>query len=296
MYLFPQSIAAAYPSSEAGLNVRHVLLTRFNLATTGRERALRDDPAWLADRFDLFERYCLPSVASQTDDRFDWMIFFDEHTADWARGRIEQAQRIVPFHAVFTPMFGGDGWGRFTRLLVGPPVLERFIVTSNLDNDDGLAVDYVARIHAAVAASRFAPTPYAINFAQGVVLCGGARYLHRHLSNAFTNLVEADGPAIRTANTIRHMELKRHVPVIQDDGPPAWLQVVHGGNVSNRARGRLLRFLEPDRFPEAVLGPPAHIPLWRLVLENGILSPARTARDAAAQIYRRFRPAHRIAG
>ncbi len=44
----------------------HLILTRFNLATPGRESAIRNRPGWLAERFDLFERICLPSVASQT--------------------------------------------------------------------------------------------------------------------------------------------------------------------------------------------------------------------------------------
>ena len=30
------------------------------------------------------------------------------------------------------------------------------------------------------------------------------------------------------------------MPVVQLDGPPAWLQVVHGSNVSNRVRGRIV--------------------------------------------------------
>jgi len=52
------------------MNYRHVMITRFNvmfrdLAHT-RAAGKGLDAAWLAERFDLFERYCLPSVLAQT--------------------------------------------------------------------------------------------------------------------------------------------------------------------------------------------------------------------------------------
>jgi hypothetical protein len=269
--------------------ISHVILTRFNLATAGREQALRADPTWLARRFELFERFCLPSVAAQSDGDFDWIVLFDDRTEDWARARIAEAQRVFPFHAVFTPMFGAGKWAAFTRMVLGPPQPGRVIVTSNLDNDDGIAVDYTARIKRAVSEARL-ERPYAVNFTHGIVLRDGARYAHRHASSAFTNLVEDDTAALQTCNTINHMEMAAHVPVIQETGPAAWLQVVHDNNVSNRVRGRLLRDSAPGRFPESVIGPSPRITSQRLWMENGLALPARHARDLAVRVYRFVRP------
>ena len=265
--------------------LRHILLTRFNLATPGREARLRARPDWLAGRFELFERYCLPSVAAQTDRDFAWIIFYDDQTEDWARARIAEQQKVVPFHAVFTPMFPGRKWAAFTRLTIGPPQAGRTVVTSNLDSDDGLASDYVARVKRIVAETTL-PRPYAINFENGLILHDGAGYWHRHLHNAFTNLVEDDTPAMRTSNSVDHVVLFDTVPVAQERGPPAWLQVIHGSNVSNKIRGRLLRQIDPRWFPPAVIGARRPVSLPRLLLENGLVLPLRTLRDRAIDLVR----------
>lgn len=88
----------------------HVLMTRFNLATPGRESAIRNRPGWLAQRFDLFERYCLPSVAAQTVRDFKWIIYFDKDTPEDFRARIERLREVFPFTPYFTGLFPGTGW------------------------------------------------------------------------------------------------------------------------------------------------------------------------------------------
>jgi hypothetical protein len=120
---------------------------------------------------------------------------------------------------------------------------------------------------------------------------GKAAYRHRHLHNAFTNLVEADDELFRTTMTIRHMELPQHVSVIQAEGPPAWLQVVHGGNVSNKVRGRRTAPAQhAARFPHGLLDAvAAPTPLEQLA--DAAATPARDLRDTALRLLRRLIPA-----
>ena len=57
----------------------HLIITRFNLNLYARDK--HDAPTrterWLAHRFEVFERYCLPSVAAQTNPNFRWLCLFD---------------------------------------------------------------------------------------------------------------------------------------------------------------------------------------------------------------------------
>lgn len=268
--------------------LHHTLISRFNLATPGREVGFRTRPGWLEERYALFERYCLPSVAAQTCQDFDWIVFFDDQTPDWARERNARLQAVRPFHALYTPLFDNHGWARAVRTVAGPPVPGRLLLTSNLDNDDALGFDYVERVQRAALAHANG-TRFAINVPDGYVLADRAIYAHRHLQNAFTNLVEPDDEAFATTMTIRHMELSDHVPVLQAHGAAGWLQVVHGGNVSNRIRGRRVGGEEARRqFPREVLGDIAEPSLPARLFEAALAAPLRAGRDRAFALARRL--------
>ena len=274
------------------MKTAHVLLTRFNLATPGRETALRQSQYWLAGRFDLFDRYCLPSIAAQDSHEFDWLIFFDILTPDWARTRIEAGRRIFPFTPIFTELFPGEGWARQVRAAIGPADAGRIVITSNLDNDDGLARDYMRRVRQAAVANWHGQT-FAVNVPDGYVVGDGSLYLHHHRFNAFTNLVEADSDAMRTTKTIRHMDLPGLMPIVQAPGGPGWLQVVHGGNVSNKIRGARIARPQRDDFPPATLDDVAPVGAGQLFVDNRIRYPIRAFRDMGARWYRKLFPADR---
>ena len=76
----------------------HLIITRFNLNLYARDK--HDAPTrterWLAHRFEVFERYCLPSVAAQTNPNFRWLCLFDAATPAAYRRRIGGYQSAVP--------------------------------------------------------------------------------------------------------------------------------------------------------------------------------------------------------
>lgn len=272
--------------------IRHVLMTRFNLATGGREIHHRLQSGWLETRLDLFERYCLPSVAAQKDQGFDWIIYFDQATPDWARARIAAAQRTRPFHAYFTSLFDADGWNRTVTAVLGAR-RGGAILTSNLDNDDAIATHYLSdvRCEAELWVDR---APLAINYLNGVVRQGSRIYRHRHSHNAFTNLLEPSDKPLRTACGVNHMALPGQLRLVQIEGPPGWLQLVHGGNVSNRVRGGLTKPEEAGRsFPSGCVQGLENPPGRLIIADRFLFSPARALRDVAFRILRRIRPVRR---
>ena len=57
---------------------------------------------WLEHRFEIFERYCLPSVAAQTSRNFTWLCLFDAATPESCRRRIGGYKSVCPqFRSVF---------------------------------------------------------------------------------------------------------------------------------------------------------------------------------------------------
>ncbi len=269
--------------------IPHVLMTRFNLATPGREAAIRNAPDWLATRFDLFEAFCLPSVASQTSKDFTWIIYFDKDTPQRFKDRVKALQREVPFEAYYTGMFPASGWPQSLQAVLG--ALPGTVLTSRLDNDDALAVDYMVRT-AQAAAGQMPDPRIGIVITNGFIRSQHRAYALAHPCNAFTSWLErTENPELlKTAMGIAHMDAAASGPLLQVPGDGAWLQVVHGGNVSNKVRGRRVA---PDRLaarfhPAALAGlDPASG--FAIGVENAVLSPLRDGRDALVSLIKRVR-------
>jgi hypothetical protein len=263
--------------------VKHFLLTRFNVAAPGREQAIRLRPGWLAGRFDLFRKYCLPSVADQTRQDFEWLVFFDDQTPKEYRRVISELQTAYPFRAEFTARFEMD---RIVPQLVSASEDADWLLTTRLDSDDVLATDHMARLHEALSPIR----PRVINFSEGAILsiadAQPRLFRVRDDANPFASLIEAMGPGARTIWGERHVDIERLAPLAQVGGAPAWMQLVHGSNVSNRIKGRRVRLDSYcDLFPnlkclfESVKESGAEIKR-----ENGVVLPLRQAKESLRNI------------
>jgi hypothetical protein len=252
----------------------HFLLTRFNLPTGGVEARIRAGESWLVNRWALFERYCAPSVSAQTCQGFRWVVYFDPESPNWLKKAIEPYVR----RGLFVPRF---------RAEVSTPVLvsdlralaahgDGMLLTTNIDNDDGVAVDFVQRLQAAVTFD----DRRAMYIVEGLIKGPDGVYLRRDRDNAFCSVAEPWVDA-RTSWDDWHIMLGRTMPVVEIEGGPGWLQVIHGENVSNRVRGRLV---SPGawrtRFPGLLddVGDPGAA---RILRDRVLASPSRGMRDTA---------------
>lgn len=268
----------------------HVLLTRFNLPTPGPESLVRAQDDWLRGRVELFETYCLPSVRAQTSGAFTWIVYFDPASPAWLRARIDAWVLACGLHPVFREEVSGRDLLADLDAEVDRHHAE--VITTNLDNDDGLAADFVARLQRAEVTAgprvgdRDGGGRTALYCPQGLVLAGGRAYLHTDEHNAFCSVREPWLGA-RTCWTDWHNLLHRQMPVVLVDGGPAWLQVVHGSNVSNRVRGHLVA-PAPHRaaFPGLLTGATAP-PRTALAADRLVRHPARTVRDRGRGLARR---------
>ncbi|MFZ2267525.1 MAG: glycosyltransferase [Azonexus sp.] len=218
------------------MQTKHLIITRFNVASPGREAAIRLKRGWLDERFKLFEEICLPSVAAQTEKNFKWVVFFDVDTPVDYRERIDKLVVLFPFHPVFTDSFDMRKLGPDIVKNYGPA---DFLLTSRLDSDDILAANYV-EILQKIASDLNGRN--VINFDNGAILLLNknkpALYEYHDDSNPFSSLIESFGTDSKTIWGVQHTDIHELGDVVHVQGKPMWLQVVHGGNVSNRVRGR----------------------------------------------------------
>jgi hypothetical protein len=212
----------------------HILLTRFNLPSRGHESLVRAQDNWLKNRVVLFERYCLPSVMAQTCRNFSWIIYFDPQSPawllDWVQGHEQQGN--------FSPYFREEVAGEDLLSDIQAVVGDRHgtdLLTTNLDNDDGLAFDFVTRLQ---GTARIGDRT-AVYIGDGLIR-GGDSLLYKRVDphNAFCSVRESwEAPV--TCWIDWHNLLPDQMPAVVLRGSPGWLQVVHGANVSNRVHGRL---------------------------------------------------------
>ncbi|SHF74297.1 glycosyltransferase [Geodermatophilus nigrescens] len=228
----------------------HALLTRFNLPSRGHESLVRAQEDWLRNRVELFERHCLPSVLAQTRQDFSWLVYLDPASPRWLLEWVDGHRRSGHFTALFREEVPRADLLADIRAAAGHRPGD--LLTTNLDNDDGLARDFVARIQDAAVPSARA----ALYVGDGLIVRGDRVYRRLDRYNAFCSVRESwDAPV--TCWSDWHTGLADHMPAVVLRGDPGWLQVVHGGNVSNRVRGRRTR---PSAHAAAFPGLPEDLP------------------------------------
>lgn len=209
----------------------HVLLTRFSAVLV--PGAPPPDEAWLRYRLAFFYDACLPSVLSQRDAEFEWLVLLDDRCSDGFRSDVED---LAP--GAFVPVWTHEP---FRRASFAEPVAARcgapYLISTRLDSDDAIAVDLMASVQARFAGQE----RLFVNFPRGIqVDRSGAVYRTDIVSSPFLSLVERReaGRPPATVYVAKHARARQHAPLLQVRAPVMWAQVLHDDNVSNIVNGR----------------------------------------------------------
>ena len=229
-------------------NYSHFIITRFNLNLYAQDK--HDLPTrtdrWLEHRFEVFERYCLPSVAAQTSGNFTWLCLFDAATPESCRRRIEGYKARCPqFEAVYYTAAQAANLTENLRTTIAayvscdrkgrksPPKL---LITTNLDNDDAFSSDVVELLQREL---RPAPGKRIYSLLYGYQYFTDRRFAlkMRYTNNHFLTLVEPFDAHTETIISYRHTKAIRQLPTTYlSTARGKWLEIVHEDNVSNDFR------------------------------------------------------------
>ena len=203
--------------------MKHFIITRINVVqdclahkgrTTRRMKLLQHNEAYLDHRIQMFNRFTIPSVQSQTDKNFEWLILIHPDTDSkykkaFNAGTLVEVARDTEVLAKVKQ----DGW----------------IATTNLDSDDALAFDFMSNLRVQVREENCV-----ISFPAGYVFsCRSNQAVgRRSSSNAYKTLVER-GEDPKTVCAYFHGILHTVYPEKQVKSLPMWLQTVHGKNIDN---------------------------------------------------------------
>lgn len=209
-------------------------MTRFNIKVGFSPSSLGNDINWLEHRFELFDNYCFPSVYSQSNQSFKWIVFFDAETPEKFKIKISKYaewSNFIPIYIV------GSLTQNKCREIVSRYLdsTTTHLISTRLDNDDAICNTYIQEIQ-----SRFNNQEFEfVSFMRGYVFKDKKLYLFFYKSNPFISLFEKINELsdFRTVLCVKHTEIYSLGKVLEIHTPPGWLQVVHGRNVLNRTRG-----------------------------------------------------------
>lgn len=237
-------------------NLQHFILTRFNIRIWTQDKngkAVRTFD-WLKHRFEVFERYCLPSIVNQTCKDFEWIVLFDSETPAEYKKKLPEYKAICP---QFTPVFVEPSKGRYFRRLFKAIVDERAhadrVLTTYFDNDDSLSINFVEDIRRRVSNLPDETFVYYTSGYQYFTEFGLMLRVH-YKRNHFVSVIETSQPS--TLKTVfgycGHYYIDRipGVKIEYAEESPLWCEVIHERNMCNDAH--FLLGIKPVRDRETL--------------------------------------------
>lgn len=230
--------------------MKHFLITRFNLISKIWEedidRPLAISDSWLENRFNIFEKFCLPSVINQNNKNFIWLVLFDQRTPQACRERIYGYNKMV---YNYNPLFidGIESMVAEVKKFVEDNLNsdDEYIITTRFDNDDLLHEDFIAEIQ-----NLFVPRQNAIidlKYGYQLIIKEGQYKLKRFYQslNPFISLIESSRN-YKTVINRNHNEYISYENVKTTKKEPLWIQFIHGDNKLNKEFSYLYSICKVD--------------------------------------------------
>ena len=252
------------------MQLTHYLITRFNIvqswyfscAEKERGTAIQTDE-WLDNRFMLFERYCFPSVKSQTAT-FTWLVLFNSETPECYRQRIAAYQRQMPnFVPLFLHPYGDET--AIVKQYISSHCNTDYLLTTRMDNDDMLHTDYLMWIQQAVT-----PTDHRmiLNYAEGYQYDVKRKVIYRmyYPDNHYFSVLEPYTLDYHTCLGIDHSDLSLYgeYTELPTNNGGGWIEVLHSHNVANHRH-----CLSPvRRFPKNMFATFLPLSIWMYAIDT----------------------------
>ena len=221
----------------------HYILTRFNLHlwTKDKKRNETRTDEWLKQRFELFEKICLPSIMNQTNQTFKWIVLFDSETPEFYKKKIQHYQNICK---LFCPCFVEAYKSRYFVSVFREEIQKRiekntnFLITTYLDNDDALHKNYIEEIQQMeVKRPTFVSYVYGIQYYTELNIATRVPYTNNH----FISLAEPLNDYQTNFKTVygygSHVDINKHKRIetvyIKNPQQDRWIEVIHETNMDN---------------------------------------------------------------
>jgi hypothetical protein len=219
----------------------HYLVTRFNVPVESwhhdKSGDLTLDESWFEHRLALFERFCIPSVISQSVNDFHWIIYCDKATHQDQLRKMESAIQdfakvSIRFAENLTQVVID-----FKNLMSQAP--STYVISSRLDNDDGIGRDFIRTIQ-----DHFEEQDKMLINPDGGIQYDADHHVltrfHAAATNPFISLIEKRSSAddLLTVLGFHHTDIPAGMKVVHIKTGFHWLKIIHHRNVRSTLKGK----------------------------------------------------------
>lgn len=219
---------------------KHFVITRFNIrANYGCKLKNPDnnpmnrilDEDYLKERFDIFEKYTLPSMKQQTNQNFTWLILFHKNTPNIFKNKIEELKKKFNFIDLY---FGDEEKFSFSEYCKYKKENIKYAITTRIDNDDMFSADYIDKIQ------QYAKNNLhecILSFSKGIKydLNSKKQYEYERKDNHFLSMIGTKEECILQYNHAKIFDSGKEI-IMLDSNQPMWTEIIHESNVINRIK------------------------------------------------------------
>lgn len=187
--------------------------------------------AWLQHRCELFEKYTLPSILSQTHRKFKWLLLFDVATPKSVTEKYAKADgRIRILHNSFADFINDNQCDSPSK----------YVVTTRIDNDDVYLKHHLEQVHEEINKHKPGVNKVLVDSSGYQYNEGSGEFSLYDLgrwSTPFLTLSEPYGAEIDTVIKHNHEVMNRHYKCVKMN-EPSFVQIIHERNLMNEFAGK----------------------------------------------------------
>jgi len=218
---------------------KHFILTQFNVrfkwskgnvSTNGKV----PDKEWFQHRLNLFDKFCYPSIINQSNQNFDWLIFFDDNTTD--KSLLAKYDRFIPVYIKNYKFWNYKHIINYIRNIINPKV--GWLMTTRFDCDDSLGKSYIKTMQ-----EKFSPEDLILNPVNGIVydinIKKAYEYSYLCPNPYITTIEKITSEPLKTCFRDNHPRMRKYFNKFNQIQNPKymWLQIIHDRNLGNNLRG-----------------------------------------------------------
>ena len=234
---------------------KHFLLTRFNIPFIRKNNIdFLFQSNYLSERYQLFLKFCYPSVKKQLNQDFIWLVFFDKRTPS---KYVALNRRLSNEYNIFTPVYvdfeeylndrsiSDTDYANIISKNILPTIINQeiikyidqntdYIITSRIDNDDALNCNFISNIQEYILSTKI-EEEIVLSFKSGLQYLDNSCIIQaiEYPNNHFLTLIEKKTDRINTIFFWDHYFIQKYKRIVFLNLDKAWIEIVHNNNVVN---------------------------------------------------------------